>query len=223
MNIVLVDDEKIFSEKVAKKLKSIWFNVLVFNDVKSLLASSVGNVDLYIIDLFLGDWLGFELLEKIRQIKADKTPVIMISWLDDSENRVMGLNLWADDFLLKPFTPEELIARINAVMRRINNFENSEKEFKYKDIFYDVWKNIFFKNSIEINLTWKQKQLVAYFIMNIWQVIKKTRLTEDVWWEYNSNFITNNTINVTICKIRKKLWDEFKLETIHSEGYILKE
>jgi DNA-binding response OmpR family regulator len=108
-------------------------------------------------------------------------------------------------------------------MRRINNFENSEKEFKYKDIFYDVWKNIFFKNSIEINLTWKQKQLVAYFIMNIWQVIKKTRLTEDVWWEYNSNFITNNTINVTICKIRKKLWDEFKLETVHSEGYILKE
>ncbi len=223
MNIVLVDDEKIFSEKVAKKLKSLWFNVLVFNDINSLANSSTGKIDLYIIDLFLGDWLGFELFEKIKQIKEEKTPVIMISWLDNSDNKILWLNLWADDFLVKPFTPEELIARIKAVIRRTNNYSNSEKELKYKDIFYDVWKNIFFKNSLQINLTWKQKQLTAYFILNIWKVITKTSLIVDIWWEYNSDFITSNTINATICKLRKKLWDEFKLETIHSEGYILKD
>lgn len=223
MNIVLVDDEKVFSEKVAKKLRSIWFNVMVFNDVKSAINSSISKVDLYIIDLFLWDWLGFELLEKFKKIKEDKTPVIMISWLDSSDNKVHWLNIWADDFLIKPFTPDELIARINAIFRRTNTSSYLDKDIRYKNIYYDISRNIFFKDSAQINLTWKEKQVVVYFMINRWKIIKKTLLIEDVWWEYDSNFITNNTINATICKIRKKLWDEFRLETIHTEWYILRE
>lgn len=180
--------------------------------------------DLYIIDLIIWKDSWFKIVEKLRNSSSEnKSPIIMISWLDSSENRVYWLNIWADDFLIKPFTPDELIARINAVSRRFKNETKIISDLNYKNINYSYKENKITKNWIEIDLQPKEKLVVELFMKNVWKLVKKSDLIYEIWWEYNDNFISYNNINVMLHKIRTKLWNEFSLETIHSEWYILKE
>lgn len=222
MHITIIEDEKLLSEKISKKLKNYWFSISIFNDIESFNKSSLEDTDLYIIDLFLKDWLWFDIISNLRNKKFLRTPIIMISWLESAEKRIQGLNLWADDFLTKPFTPDELIARINAIIRRNNNSEDLKADINYKNIVYKYQEHKVLKDNIEVVFRPKEKQLIEYFLRNPWKIITKNYLIKEIWWEYNKNFVTDNTINVTICKIRKKLGNEFKLETIHSEWYKLK-
>ncbi len=222
MHIIIIEDEKLLSEKISKKLKHNWFNVSIFNDIKSFKKYSELSVDLYIIDLFLKDWLWFEIIDYLRNKRKLRTPIIMISWLESAEKRIYGLNLWADDFLTKPFTPDELIARINAIIRRNNNSEDLKADINYKNIVYKYQEHKVLKDNIELIFRPKEKQIIEYFLRNSWKIITKNYLIKEIWGEYNKNFVSDNTINVTIFKIRKKLWDEFNLVTLHWEWYILK-
>lgn len=225
MNITIIDDEKILSEKIAKKLKNHWFTVNIFNDVENFdKFHMLYKTDLYIIDLIIWKDSWFKIVEKLRNSSSEnKSPIIMISWLDSSENRVYWLNIWADDFLIKPFTPDELIARINAISRRFKNENKIISNLNYKNINYSYKENKIKKAWIEIDLQPKEKLVVELFMKNIWKLVKKSDLIYEIWWEYNDNFISYNNINVMLHKIRTKLWNEFNLETIHSEWYILKE
>lgn len=221
MKIVIIEDEKILSQKIAKKLKNSWFSVKLYEDIESFTNNFKDKADLYIIDVLLKDWIWFTAINFIRKEKNDRSPIIMISWLDSIDNRIFSLNIGADDFLLKPFSPDELIARINAIMRRSNNEKSLESDIFYKDIIYSYQEHKVIKNWLEVHFQPKEKQIIEYFIKNKWKLIQKNDFIKDLWWEYDDLFVTNNTINVTLCKIRRKLWDDFNLETIRSEGYKL--
>lgn len=223
MKIAIIEDEKLLSATMSKKLKSKGFKVKIFDDIESFNNFNNKNFDIYIIDILLTDWIWFSVLENIRNKEENKSVVILISWLNKEENKIYWLNTWADDFLIKPFSPDELIARINAITRRISNNMNYKEDITYKDIIYKYSNNKIFKNNLEILLQWKEKDIVEFFIRNKWKIIKKIDLINSVWGEYEESFISDNNINVSICNVRKKLWKEFELETIHTKWYLLKE
>lgn len=223
MKIAIIEDEKLLSANMSKKLKSKGFTVKIFDDIESFNNFNNKNFDIYIIDILLTDWIWFSVLENIRNKEENKSVVILISWLNKEENKIYWLNTWADDFLIKPFSPDELIARINAITRRISNNMNYKEDITYKDIIYKYSNNKIFKNNLEILLQWKEKDIVEFFIRNKWKIIKKIDLINSVWGEYEESFISDNNINVSICNVRKKLWKEFELETIHTKWYLLKE
>ncbi|MDD5213605.1 MAG: response regulator transcription factor [Candidatus Gracilibacteria bacterium] len=222
MKIIIIEDEKILATKIAKKLKNLGFNIKIYNDINSFMKSSDIQADLYIIDVLLSDGTGLSILDFIRKNKKYQNPIIMISGFESIDNKIYSLNIGADDFIMKPFSPDELIARINAIMRRNSHINSKEDDIYYKNIKYSYTEHKVLKDGIEIHLGLKEKQIVEYFIKNKGKVVTKDELVQYIWGEYNETFVTNNTINVTLHKIRNKLGSDFELETLHSEGYQLK-
>ena len=128
--------------------------------------------------------------------------------------------MWADDYLAKPYSIEELEARIRALIRRSYEKTNNS-EITYNDLIFNFNEKIIRKNWMIIDLTSKEIQFVEYMILNIWKPVKKIDLINSVWWKFDEIDVTDNTINVTISKIRKKLGESFKLKTMVNRWYIL--
>lgn len=221
MKIALIEDEKLLSTKIAKKIILNWFFVDIFNDAKSFISNNK-EYNLYIIDIWLPDWNWLDIIKFLRESKKINSPIIIISWYNDIEKKVYWLNIWADDYLTKPFNPEELIARINALLRRNKKVSKIKYNIFHKDLSYNYQTHKILKNWLEVDLQVKEKQIVKFFILNKWKLVTKNDLIYEIWWEHENIFISNNNINVALHKIRKKLWDSFDLETLHSEWYILK-
>jgi len=220
MKIVIFEDDLDLWEAIARKLRKIWFWVKVYDNKDSFIIHNHEKNDLYIIDLILKNSSWFEIIKYLREEKKSKVPIIITSWIDDSEKKIYWLNIWADDYLVKPFMPDELVARINALIRRSRNI-TLNSIIKYSNISYDTEKYTVYKNKIEIDFQPKEKQIIKFFIMNKWKTITKKEFIESIWWEYEAEFIKNNTIDVPIFNIRKKLWNDFKLKTIHWIWYVL--
>lgn len=221
MKIVIFEDDIDLWEAIARKLRKIWFWVKVYDNKNTFIIHNHEKNDLYIIDIILKNWTWFEIIKYIREEKKSRTPIIITSWIRDIDKKIYWLNIWADDYLEKPFIPDELIARINALIRRSNNV-TLNSIIKYKIFNYNTEKHKVYKNKIEIEFQPKEKEIIKFFMMNIWKTIKKQDFIVSIWGEYQANFIKNNTINVPLSTIRKKLWDKFNLKTIHWIWYILK-
>lgn len=220
MHITIIEDEKILSKNISKKLIKNWFSTRVFNWYEEFINEKIKYSDLYIIDISLIDWSGFDIIKHIRNDKKIEAPIIITSGYSDPEKKIYGLGIWADDYLTKPFLAEELIARIRALLRRSYKV-NLNSNIKYNNIKYDTNKNILKQNWKPIEITYRELQFVEYMIFNIGKVIKKDEIIYSVWWEYNEEKISDNNINVVVSKIRKKLGDQFKLKTIKWVWYIL--
>jgi len=220
MHITIIEDEKILSKNISKKLKFNWFNTTIFNSYNDFITNNLIKSDLYIVDIWLIDWSWFDIIEYLREKQNIESPIIITSWYSDDEKKIYWLDIWADDYLCKPFSSEELIARIRALLRRSYKVKLNS-DIKYNNFNYNTalkiisykWKNIEL-SSLELKLT-------EYFIFNVWELITKTELINSVWWEYDLFKVSDNTINVTLSKIRKKLWNEFNLKTIINQWYIL--
>ena len=220
MNISIIDDDKILTSRMKKRLEKEWFFVKIFSWLNDFITNHKLKADMYLIDIWLGDWSWFDLIKFIRKEKKSNTPIIIVSAYSDKEKKIYWLNLWADDYMPKIFSTEELIARINAVIRRKNNIK--DLKLKYKNIKFDLnSKSIMIWNK-NIYLTKKETQLAYFFISNKWKMLSKFDLIEYVWWEYEADLVTDNTINSTLSKVRKKLWKNFNLITKINEWYILK-
>jgi DNA-binding response OmpR family regulator len=175
--------------------------------------------DLYIIDLSLTDWSGFDLIKRLR-LKNAFCPIIIISWYNDTEKKVYWLDIWADDYIAKPFSPNELLARIRNILKRTYRLDWANI-IKYKNITFDMSSKSVLSLWKPIDLTRKEKQIIELFLLNIWSLITKTKLINSVWWDYSDTSVSDNTINSTLSKVRRKLWYDFNLKTIVNEGYIL--
>lgn len=220
MNISIIEDEKILASRMAKKLEKNLYNTKVYNSIWEFNQNwHLFLTDLYIVDLWLWDWSWFDVIKWLRE-KSSNSPIIIISWYNDSEKKVYWLDIWADDYISKPFSPEELLARIRNLIKRTYNLSYNNTII-YKNIKFDLlWKMVYMWDSL-IDLTRKEKQIIELFLLNIWKIITKTRLINYVWWDYDEFNVSDNTINSTISKVRRKLWDEFKLKTKINEWYIL--
>ncbi len=223
MFAIIIDDEVNLSQRMWKKLETIWFSTKIFHNITDFTSSNTDEPDIYVIDLCLGDSDGFKVIEYLRKQKKSTKPIMIISWLQDDDNIVYWLNLWADDYLIKPFTPDVFLARVKALTRRWQWWIIENKNIiKFKDLSYNTQTQLITLSNKEIDLTKKEKLLLRYFLENSKKVLSKDKIIPKVWWENDDGSISDNNIWVIICSIRKKIWNKVKLETMHGEWYILK-
>lgn len=224
MNILLVEDEENISRFITQGLSEAGNNVTpVFNGENAIKLIKKSSFDVIVLDIMLPDMSGYDILKIVRS--QDKfTPVLMLSALSTSNNIVKGLSDGADDYLVKPFKFEELLARIIALHRRTglqNKTEHAEIEFKDLKINLDskqVW-----RNNQAIKLTAREFKLLQLFMENPNKVFSKEELLDRVW---GLNFDPNtNIVEVYINYLRNKIDKGFEPKLIHTVigmGYALR-
>lgn len=180
-------------------------------------------IHLVILDIMLPELNGYEVMKRIRQ--RSKVPVIILSAKNQDADKILGLNLGADDYLAKPFHPLELVARMNAQMRRFYDFGGSKEKQDEKvmigDLMLDQRECKLYKKNKEIDLTYMEYKLLKLFMTDPGRVFTKAQIFELVW--ENEYYYTDNTVVVYISKLRDKIEDDSKnpqiIKTVRGLGY----
>lgn len=221
MHIVIIEDDVIFASKISQKLERNMYTTKVYNDAKTFYKTNGKfDTDLYIVDIKLLDDTWFNVIKHIRNVNKEYTPIIIMSWFNDTENKVYWLDIWADDYISKPVPPDELLARIRSLIRRHNKIE-ATNEIKDKDLVYNLTTKKVLLKWEDIRLPKKENQILEFFLQNKWKLVSKEMLIKKIWWIWDLALISDNTINATMSKLRKKLWDNFELRTIIGKWYML--
>ncbi len=216
MRILIVEDEKELAISLKKALKSEKYSVTVeFNGSDAIERILSEKFDLIILDIMVPEIDGFEVLKFIRKEKIE-TPVLMLTAKSDIEDRVKGLDLGADDYLSKPFSFAELLARIRAILRRkcggtYNIIEINELKLNLKT------KEIFF-NETKLDLTPKEYLILEFLILNRGKPVSKYDIAEHVWGDSYDILSTSNFVEVHIKNIRKKIKKDI-IKTVRGFGY----
>lgn len=179
--------------------------------------------DIILLDIMLPKKDGFEVLKSMRK-KGIKTPVLFLTARDQIEDRVRGLDLGADDYLVKPFAFEELLARIRVVLRKNSDSgEDSGNVLKIANLTVDCNKHEVFRDDVSIKLSAKEFSILEYMMRNKGRVVSKEKIEEHVWdFDYEGG---SNIVEVYIKFLRKKVDNDFSPKLIHTirrVGYILK-
>jgi DNA-binding response OmpR family regulator len=222
-NICLVEDEQKVTAFICKGLEEHGFKVKTAKDgaaAKNLIQAN--DFDLLILDVLLPDINGIELCRQIRQTDT-KTPILMLTALDQIQNKVSGLKAGADDYLVKPFHFIELLARIEALLRRQSINSPEEHLLVFDDLKLDTWSNIAERAGVQVTLTAKEFTLLELFMQHPNKVLSREYIAEQVW---KIDFDTGtNFIDVYVNYLRNKIEKGFKNKLIHTVigmGYILK-
>ncbi|NOH16115.1 response regulator transcription factor [Clostridium cochlearium] len=206
-NILIVEDDKEINNLIKKALIKEGFNVIqAFEGIEAYSKYKTTNFSIIILDIMLPYLDGIEIMKKIRQESV--IPIILISAKDEEYNRIMGLELGADDYIVKPFFVGELVARVKSHLRRYIDFHNNEVENKIQkgDIILDLNNYCIYKNGQKIELTAKEFELLKLFFTNPNRVFTKMQIFENVWHEEYMG--DDNTIMVNIRRLRNKIEDE---------------
>jgi DNA-binding response OmpR family regulator len=220
MNLYYVEDDRIIALAVQKYLKNKGYNVIIFETVerakKALLAELPA---LIIIDWNLPDGNGVHLCKWIRETWSE-VPIIFLTVKGDSKDVVQGFQAGADDYLVKPFALEVLYARIDAILRRAG--KRIENLITCGDISIDKIKLKVFLMQEEIVLSQMEYQLLKLLVENKGCILTRARLLELIW-DANGNFVNDNTLTVTMKRLREKLHNPPYLKTVRSFGYRMEE
>lgn len=222
MKILLVEDEKDLNNIITKYLKKNNYSVdSVFDGEEALEFLTYSEYDLIILDIMLPKMSGFEVVKKLRNIN-NGTPVLMLTARDSGEDKVKGLDSGADDYLVKPFDFNELLARIRAVVRR--KYGNISNIITIGDIELDISKKKILKAGKEVELTGKEYEVFEYLIQSKNRILSREQIKEHVWdYGYEGE---SNIIDVLIKNIRKKIDTENGKSVIQTKrglGYVIKE
>ena len=221
--ILIVDDEKSTCEILALALKNEGYKTFQAHKAEeALVKCAEHSPDLIILDVMLPDMDGWEVCKEVRKISD--TPIIMLTAKDDMLEKILGLELGADDYITKPFNTKEVLARTKAVLRRVKNIKGSKDQAK-KVVEYD--KLIIDMNRYELRLDGKvqeappkELELLFYLASNPNKVFTRDQLLDDVWgFEYYGD---SRTIDVHIKRLRGKLEgvsDKWMLKTVWGVGY----
>jgi two-component system copper resistance phosphate regulon response regulator CusR len=222
-SICLVEDEQKVAAFICKGLQERGYKLVTAKDgatAKALLQT--GDVDLIVLDVMLPDINGIELCRQIR-LTNTTTPILMLTALDQVQNKVSGLNAGADDYLVKPFHFSELLARIEALLRRQNVKPAEDHTLIFDDLKLDTWSNIAERAGHQIALTAKEYTLLELFMRHPNKVLSREYIAEQVW---KIDFDTGtNFIDVYVNYLRNKVEKGFKNKLIHTVigmGYIFK-
>lgn len=222
MKILLVEDDKVLSNQIKKHLKEAGFDIVqTFDGEEALDYIKYETYDLIILDLMLPKVHGYSVLDVIKS-RNIHTPVLILSAKSDVEDKVKGLSNGADDYLTKPFSFPELIARINALLRRTKKLENITK-LKYEDLTIDLVKKEVRRADRKIDLTAKEFELLKYLVENAEKIVTRNMILENV---FDIDFeIESNVVDVHIHRLREKIDKKFDRKLIHTVrgfGYVLK-
>jgi len=221
--IILIEDETSVVSFIKKGLQESGYEVSVAFDGKTGVQLVQSNdFDLVILDIMLPEMNGLEVCKEIRKTNQN-VPILFLTALGTSENIVLGLESGGDDYLVKPFQFEELLLRINSLLRRKAPSENMDQEIiRIDDLIVNKTEQKVYRGGNEINLTLKEFQLLVYLAEAQGRTVSKQQITEHVW-EHNFNTNTN-TVEVYINFLRKKIDKDFKVKLIHTRsgfGYYL--
>ncbi|WP_206872818.1 response regulator transcription factor [Clostridium zeae] len=224
-NLLLVEDDLEINELVYSHLKSEGFSITSVKDGELALQEFYNNnFDLILLDIMLPKLNGKEVLRKIRE--SSTIPVIIISAKDSELDKILGLELGADDYITKPFSLNELNARINASLRRIGYFKNSlpkQSKIQRGELTLDLDNYQLIKNGKHIDLTAKEFEIIKLLLENPKKVFTKTQLFSSIWQD---DFMKDeNTVMVHIRRVREKIEDNPSepkyIKTIWGIGYKL--
>ena len=224
MRILVVEDEKKINDIIVKTLKQEKYGVdSCFDGEEALDYIFSVEYDIILLDIMLPKKNGFEVMESMRK-KGIKTPVLFLTARDQIEDRVKGLDLGADDYLVKPFAFEELLARIRVVLRKNSvSGEDSGNILKIANLTVDCNKHEVFRDDILIKLSAKEFSILEYMMRNKGRVVSKEKIEEHVWdFDYEGG---SNIVEVYIKFLRKKIDNDFSPKLIHTirrVGYVLK-
>ena len=224
MRILVVEDEKKINDVIVKTLKKEKYGVdSCFDGEEALDYIFSVEYDIILLDIMLPKKDGFEVLKSMRK-KGIKTPVLFLTARDQIEDRVRGLDLGADDYLVKPFAFEELLARIRVVLRKNSGSgEDGGNVLKIANLTVDCNKHEVFRDDMSIKLSAKEFSILEYMMRNKGRVVSKEKIEEHVWdFDYEGG---SNIVEVYIKFLRKKVDNDFSPKLIHTirrVGYILK-
>ena len=224
MKLLLVEDEPKIAAFIQKGLNENGHEITIAYDGKSGLSMALqGDYDVIILDVMLPFMSGLEICKSIRQ-NGINTPILMLTALGTIDDKVQGLQLGADDYLVKPFHFKELIARIQALTRRQNQHTSNNNELRIADLVLNRSSKIVHRDNKEITLTAKEYALLDMFMQNINRVLSRSDIAEHVWgYDFDTG---SNVIDVYVNYLRNKIEKGFSSKLIHTivgMGYIMKE
>lgn len=179
-----------------------------------------GKYDLVILDVSLPDGSGYELCKKIR--KTSKIPIMFLTAADEETDIIMGLDIGGDDYITKPFKLAVFMSRINALLRRSDNFNQADTELNSNGIKVKLLKGEVYKNEEQLDLTASEYKLLCLFMENPDIVLSSEQILSKLW-DCDENYIDNNTLTVYIRRLRTKIEDNpsepKKIVTVRRMGY----
>ena len=216
--ICVVEDEKDLNELVKRYLEQEGYEVRQYFTYESAYAAiNDDDIDLWILDIMLDDKSGFDLIDEIKVVSPE-VPVIFMSARDQDFDRIIGLEIGSDDYVTKPFSPKELVLRVNAVIRRTYR-DSINKRIEVDNYEVDEASRIVFQNDLQIDLTTKEFDLLLIFAKNPQTAFSREQILSQVWKE-DSYLVSDRVIDDTLRKLRRKMPD-LNISTIYGFGYRL--
>lgn len=221
MRLLVVEDQVDLNEIITRKLKNEHYSVdSCYSGDEAWDFLEVTKYDGIILDIMLPGITGIGILRRLRS-KADTTPVLLLTALGSVEDRVTGLDEGADDYLIKPFEFDELLARVRAMVRRGGS--QASNILSFKELVMDVSARTVTREGKEIKLTAKEFNILEYLLRNQGQVLSRDKLSNHIWnYDYDG---ASNVIDVYMHHIRKKIdgdYQEKMIKTIKGAGYVIR-
>ncbi len=219
--ILLLEDDLSLINGLSFALRKQGYELEVARTIKEVdIVWTEGKYDLLILDVSLPDGSGFEICEKVR--RTSKVPIIFLTASDEEVNIIMGLDIGGDDYITKPFKLAILMSRINALLRRSENFNTAVTELNSNDISIRLLKGEVYKRGKLLDLTAGEYKLLCMFMENPDQILSPDQILGKLW-DCSENYIDNNSLTVYIRRLRTKIEDNpgepKRIVTVRGMGY----
>lgn len=213
--INIIDDEKQLNDLVRSYLEKEGYYVYSFYTYDEALLHIDDDVHLWIVDIMLDKESGFELLNQIKEVKPDM-PIVFMSARDQELDRIIGLEKGCDEYITKPFSPKEMVLRVQNILKRV--YKNNPFLISIDGYLVDEVKRKVLKDDEEIDLTTKEYDLLLFFLKNRSLAISREQILSKVWEEFY--FGSDRVVDDTLRRLRKKM-PNLNIKTIYGFGYRL--
>ena len=215
-NIAIVEDEKDLNNLIKTYLEKEGYVVTSYYNGTDAIDNVDKDFHLWVLDIMLGDDVsGYDIIKKIREVNPD-VPVIFTSARDKELDKIIGLELGSDDYITKPYSPKELVLRVNNIIRRV--YTKEKQKIIYKDYIIDLDKRMAFLNDEDLNLTTLEFDLLYMFVNNRKKSFSRDDILNNIWGE--NYFGTDRVVDDLIRRLRKKM-PLLDINTIYGYGYRL--
>lgn len=214
--IALVEDEKDLNNLIKAYLEKEGYTVISYYNGTDAINNISEDIHLWILDIMLeGDISGYDIIKKIRE-KDTNIPVIFTSARDKELDKIIGLELGSDDYITKPYSPKELVLRVNNIIRRV--YAKDNQKITYKNYIIDLDKRMAFQKEEDLNLTTLEFDLLYMFVSNKKKSFSRDEILNNIWGE--NYFGTDRVVDDLVRRLRKKM-PELDINTIYGYGYRL--
>lgn len=208
--ILVIDDEEALCDILQYNLQREGYDVDIALSAEEALQMNLENYDLFVVDIMMGNLSGFDFAKRVRNNAAtESTPIIFCSALNEEDEKVMGLNIGADDYVTKPFSIIEVLARVRAVLRRSDLTQrstpnvNAKDEIKYKGLSIDLNEKECLLDGVQLPLTRTELELLQFFLTHRNKIYSRSEIINNVWG--SDVVVSNRTIDTNITRLRKKI------------------